>query len=224
MRILLVEDQLQLANSIAQYLQQHGLVIDLLHDGRSADMLLRDQHYELLILDISLPYLDGFQVLSNLRQHNQQTPVLMLSAHSETADRVLGLNLGADDYLAKPFDFTELLARVKALLRRSLNINNANFVCGNLSYDVTQQSFAVNQQRLTLTSTQQTLLLALITRAGRILSKDQLASTLFGLDSEVAPEAVEVHIHRLRKKLQDSSCHIVTFRGIGYMLEQQHEN
>ncbi|MCP9337426.1 response regulator [Stutzerimonas xanthomarina] len=219
MRILLVEDHPQLAESVAQALRAAGWTVDLLNDGVAADLALSTEDYALAILDVGLPRLDGFQVLSRLRKRGKTLPVLMLTARSEVTDRVHGLNLGADDYLAKPFELSELEARVKALLRRSVAAGERQQSCGPLVYDLDARRFSLNQQALSLTSREQAVLEALITRPGRVMSKDQLAAQVFGLDEDASADAIEIYIHRLRKKLEGSSVRIVTFRGLGYLLE-----
>lgn len=197
MRVLLVEDHLQLAESVAQALKSTGLTVDVLHDGVAADLALSSEEYAAAILDVGLPRMDGFEVLARLRARGKNLPVLMLTARSDVKDRVHGLNLGADDYLAKPFELTELEARVKALLRRSV----------------------LGGELMTLTSREQAVLEALIARPGRVMSKEQLASQVFGLDEEASPDAIEIYVHRLRKKLDGQPIAIVTFRGLGYLLE-----
>jgi two-component system response regulator TctD len=219
MRILLVEDHPQLAESVAQALRAAGWTVDLLNDGVAADLALSTEDYALAILDVGLPRLDGFQVLSRLRKRGKTLRVLMLTARGEVTDRVHGLNLGADDYLAKPFELSELEARVKALLRRSVAAGERQQNCGPLVYDLDARRFTLNQQALTLTSREQAVLEALITRPGRVMSKDQLAAQVFGLDEDASADAIEIYIHRLRKKLEGSSVRIVTFRGLGYLLE-----
>ncbi|WP_404438734.1 response regulator [Stutzerimonas chloritidismutans] len=219
MRILLVEDHPQLAESVAQALRAAGWTVDLLNDGVAADLALSTEDYALAILDVGLPRLDGFQVLSRLRERGKTLPVLMLTARGEVTDRVHGLNLGADDYLAKPFELSELEARVKALLRRSVAAGERQQSCGPLVYDLDARRFTLNQQALTLTSREQAVLEALITRPGRVMSKDQLAAQVFGLDEDASADAIEIYIHRLRKKLEGSAVRIVTFRGLGYLLE-----
>ena len=171
MRVLLVEDHLQLAESVAQALKSHGLTVDVLHDGVAADLALASEEYAVAVLDVGLPRMDGFEVLARLRGRGKTVPVLMLTARSDVKDRVHGLNLGADDYLAKPFELTELEA--------------------------------------------------LIARPGRVMSKEQLAAQVFGLDEEASPDAIEIYIHRLRKKLDGHPVAIVTFRGLGYLLEHR---
>ena len=219
MRILLVEDHPQLAESVAQALRAAGWTVDLLNDGVAADLALSTEEYALAILDVGLPRLDGFQVLARLRERGKTLPVLMLTARSEVTDRVHGLNLGADDYLAKPFELSELEARVKALLRRSVAAGERQQSCGSLVYDLDARRFSLDRQPLNLTSREQGVLEALITRPGRVMSKDQLAAQVFGLDEDASADAIEIYIHRLRKKLEGSSVRIVTFRGLGYLLE-----
>lgn len=219
MRILLVEDHVQLSQSIAQALKAAGLTVDVLHDGVAADLALASEDYAMAILDVGLPRLDGFEVLARLRDRGRNLPVLMLTARADVKDRVHGLNLGADDYLAKPFELTELEARVKALLRRTLLGGERQQRCGPLVYDLEARRFSVGQAPLVLTSREQAVLQALIARPGRVMSKEQLAAQVFGLDEEASAEAIEIYIHRLRKKLDGQGVGIVTFRGLGYLLE-----
>ncbi|MDR6229107.1 two-component system response regulator TctD [Pseudomonas sp. SORGH_AS199] len=222
MRILLVEDHPPLAESVAQALKNAGLNVDLLNDGVAADLALQSESYALAILDVGLPRMDGFEVLARLRERGDRLPVLMLTARGEVKDRVQGLNLGADDYLAKPFELTELEARVKALLRRSVLGGDRQQRCGPLIYDLNTSRFTLGDEALSLTSREHAVLAALIARPGRVMSKEQLAAQVFGLDEEASPEAIEIYVHRLRKKLEAGAVRIVTFRGLGYLLEEQH--
>jgi len=219
MRILLVEDHPQLAESVAQALRAAGWTVDLLGDGVQADLALTTEDYALAILDVGLPRLDGFQVLARLRERGKTLPVLMLTARGEVSDRVHGLNLGADDYLAKPFELSELEARVKALLRRSVAAGERQQRCGALIHDLDARRFSLGGQPLALTLREQSVLEVLISRPGRVMSKDQLAAQVFGLDEDASADAIEIYIHRLRKKLEGSAVRIVTFRGLGYLLE-----
>ncbi|MGV8843370.1 MAG: response regulator [Pseudomonas sp.] len=223
MRILLVEDHPQLAASVAQALKSAGWTVDVLHDGVAADLALASEEYALAILDIGLPRLDGFQVLARLRARGKMLPVLMLTARSEVKDRVHGLNLGADDYLAKPFELSELEARVKALLRRSVLGGEQQQRCGELVYDLATRRFSARGENLSLTSREQAVLEAMIARPGRVMSKEQLAAQVFGLDEEASADAIEIYVHRLRKKIEGSGVRIVTFRGLGYLLEALNE-
>ena len=218
MRILLVEDHMPLAESVAQALRGAGLTVDVLHDGVAAEHALASEDYALSILDVGLPRRDGFEVLANTRARGKVLPVLMLTARGEVKDRVHGLNLGADDYLAKPFEVSELEARVKALLRRSVLGGEQQQRCGELVYDLGTRRFSLAGQPLNLTSREQGVLEALIARPGRVMSKEQLADQLFGLDQDASSDAIEIYIHRLRKKLE-GGVRIVTFRGLGYLLE-----
>ncbi|MBU1332391.1 MAG: response regulator [Gammaproteobacteria bacterium] len=218
MRVLLVEDHPQLAESVAQALRASGLTVDVLHDGVAADLALSSEEYALAVLDIGLPRMDGFQVLARLRERGKTLPVLMLTARGEVKDRVHGLNLGADDYLAKPFELSELEARVKALLRRSVLGGEQQQRCGPLVYDLGTRRFSLDGEALNLTSREQAVLEAMIARPGRVMSKEQLAAQVFGLDENASSDAIEIYIHRLRKKLE-GGVRIVTFRGLGYLLE-----
>jgi len=218
-RILLVEDHPQLAASVTQALKSAGWTVDVLHDGVAADMALSSEEYALAILDVGLPRMDGFEVLARLRARGKTVPVLMLTARGEVKDRVHGLNLGADDYLAKPFELSELEARVKALLRRSMLGGEQQLRCGDLVYDLDTRRFTLLDENLNLTSREQAVLEAMIARPGRVMSKEQLASQVFGLDEDASADSIEIYVHRLRKKLEGGSVRIVTFRGLGYLLE-----
>jgi two-component system response regulator TctD len=221
MRVLLVEDHLQLAESVALALKGSGLTVDVLHDGVAADLALGSEEYAVVILDVGLPRMDGFEVLARLRARGKNIPVLMLTARSDVKDRVHGLNLGADDYLAKPFELSELEARVKALLRRSVLGGERQQRCGVLVYDLDTRRFTLADEVLTLTSREQSVLEAMIARPGRVMSKEQLAAQVFGLDEDASADAIEIYIHRLRKKLDGHPVGIVTFRGLGYLLESR---
>ena len=209
----------ELAESVAQALKGMGLTVDVLHDGVAADLALGSEEYAAVVLDVGLPRLDGFEVLARVRGRGKTLPVLMLTARGEVKDRVHGLNLGADDYLAKPFELTELEARVKALLRRSVLGGEQQQRCGALVYDLGTRRFTLGAQLLNLTSREQAVLEALIARPGRVMSKEQLADQVFGLDEDASPDAIEIYVHRLRKKLEGDAVRIVTFRGLGYLLE-----
>jgi two-component system response regulator TctD len=212
MRVLLVEDHLQLAESVALALKSSGLTVDVLHDGVAADLALSSEDYAAVVLDVGLPRMDGFEVLARLRARGKNTPVLMLTARSDVKDRVHGLNLGADDYLAKPFELSELEARLGGERQQR---------CGELVYDLDTRRFTLGEELLTLTSREQSVLESLIARPGRVMSKEQLAAQVFGLDEEASADAIEIYVHRLRKKLDGHPIAIVTFRGLGYLLESR---
>ena len=224
MRILLVEDHIELSHWLAKALRDANLTVEWASNGADADALLHTQDYSLVILDLTLPKMDGLEVLKRLRARGgprAKTPVMILTARGGLEERVQGLNLGADDYLAKPFELTELEARVKALLRRSVLGGERLQRCGVLAYDLETRRFTLGEELLTLTSREQAVLEALIARPGRVMSKEQLASQVFGLDEEASPDAIEIYVHRLRKKLDGHPVAIVTFRGLGYLLESR---
>jgi two-component system response regulator TctD len=219
MRILLVEDNLPLAESLAKALSQDGFTVDCMHNGADADHVLRTQDYALVILDLALPKLDGWEVLRRLRARRNQVPVLILTAHGSIEDRVKGLNLGADDYLAKPFDLGELEARVRALIRRSHGRDSALLECGPLSYDSVSRVFTLSGESLSLTPREHAVLEVLMLMSGKAVSKEALLEKIFGLDEVSSADAIEIYVHRLRKKLAGSGVAIVTLRGLGYLLE-----
>ncbi|MBI3146117.1 MAG: response regulator [Pseudogulbenkiania sp.] len=222
MHILLVEDQTDLARWLARALTSSGYVVDVMHDGLSADRALQSGHYDLAILDLNLPKLHGKDLLSRLRARRQTLPVLILTAHGELSDKVEGLDRGADDYLVKPFELVELEARLKALLRRHQGHDSELVSCGDLTYDKKERVFRLQQELLTLTRREQAVLEALMRRAGQPVNRERLFSQVFSMDDEVNPEAIEIYIHRLRKKLERSNVAITTLRGLGYLLEERH--
>lgn len=177
------------------------------------------QDYALVILDIGLPKLDGLEVLRRLRARRNAVPVLILTAHGSVEERVRGLDLGADDYLAKPFALTELEARARALLRRSHGQEPLHAQCGTLLYDSVDRGFTLDGEPLALTPRERSVLEVLILRNGRAINKETLSEKIFGLDESVNADAIEIYVHRLRKKLEHSSVGIVTLRGLGYLLE-----
>ena len=224
MRILLVEDHLELSRWIGQALQDARLTVEFAVNGDAADSLLRTQAYALVILDLTLPKMDGLEVLKRLRARGSKTPVLILTARGGLTERVQGLNLGADDYLAKPFDLSELEARVKALLRRSQGNEALTLKCGALRFDTVSRMFHYGDAPLSLTPREYAVLEALITRVGCVVGKDKLFAEVFRLDDDASPDAIEIYIHRLRKKLesvQEGRAVITTLRGLGYLLQEQ---
>ena len=221
MRLLLVEDHPELSHWLQKALTGVGFAVDVAPDGLAADHLLLNESYALVVLDVALPRLNGLDLLARLRKRGQDLPVLLLTARTDVADRVKGLNLGADDYLTKPFELDELEARIRALLRRSVLGGERQQRCGALVYDLETRRFTLGDELVTLTSREQAVLEALIARPGRVMSKEQLAAQVFGLDEEASPDAIEIYVHRLRKKLDAQKVAIVTFRGLGYLLESR---
>ena len=218
MRILVVEDGVDIGAAIRQRLTRLGHAVDLENDGARADALLAVEQYDLLILDVMLPSMDGFAVLRELRRRGGTTPVLMLSARSTIDDRVSGLGFGADDYLVKPFDYRELEARVQALLRRKSGHASDVLRVGQLTIDRTNRLVELNSQPLALSRKEFALLEILASRPQRVFSKDELLNQLFNFDQEPSLNAVEQYVTRLRKKLQGSDVEIRTARGIGYQI------
>ncbi len=222
MRILIAEDDEVLADGLSRSMRQSGYAVDRVGTGLEADSILRGgQPYDLIILDLGLPQMDGFAVLRNLRERNLQTPVIILTARDSVGDRVKGLDLGADDYLVKPFSLQELEARVRALLRRGQCGANPVLCCGSLSFDSVGRRAAIDDQPLELTSRELSLLEALMLRIGKVVSKEQLLERLYSYSEEASNNAIEVYIHRLRKKTAAAGVSIRTIRGLGYIIDKQ---
>lgn len=220
MRILLVEDDKILSDTLAQALRQSGYTLDTVTDGNAADIALAQEGFDLVILDLGLPGLDGIQVLKRLRTRRSNTPVLILTARDSLSDRVSGLDIGADDYLTKPFDLLELEARIRALIRRRHGLSDALISFGPLRYNTVDKCVSAHDRVLDLSAREVGLLEILLLRAGRVVSKEHLAESLYGWDDEVGENAIEVGIHRLRKKLEPSGIVIRTVRGLGYLLDK----
>lgn len=218
MRILLVEDDRQLADGITRALRQSGATVDWLTDGALADSVLATEPYDLAVLDLTLPGLDGLEVLRRLRVRGGRTPVLVLTARGELQQRVTGLDAGADDYLTKPFDLAELEARARALLRRGQGSVPPEIVHGRLAFDTVGRRVAVDGAAIELPRRELHVLEVLLNNPGRVVSKEQIANHIFGFDDEAGPNAIELYIHRLRKRL-DTAASIRTVRGLGYILE-----
>lgn len=219
MRILLVEDDKVLADALSRALVQSAYAVDIAATGEEADRALALGIYDLVILDIGLPGLSGLEVLRRLRARKVTTPVLMLTALDALEDRVRGLDLGADDYLAKPFDLVELEARVRALLRRSTN-STPWLEHGEVRLDTVGRRVYHGRQPLELSPRELAVLELLLMRAGRVVSKEQMVNHLYGWGDEVGDNAIEVYVYRLRKKLEPLGCEIRTVRGMGYLMDR----
>jgi two-component system OmpR family response regulator len=219
MRILIAEDDPIIADGLSRSLRQGGYAVDWAANGLEADTALVTASYDLLILDLGLPKMPGLEVLKRLRGRNSQLPVLILTALDGTGDRVRGLDLGADDYMVKPFELAELEARVRALTRRSAG-TVPTMQCGALTYDQVGRVAHIHGQALDLSAREIGLLEILLMRTGRLVSKDQLVEHLCGWGEEVSHNAIEVYVHRLRKKLESGGVKIATVRGLGYCLER----
>jgi two-component system response regulator TctD len=220
MKVLLIEDNLQLAITLTQSFGMLGIVVDTQSDGALADAALHKHAYDVVILDLALPTMDGFEILRRLRGRNDSVPVLMLTASGDIYDRVHGLNAGADDYLPKPFDLTELEARLRALHRRSLGSVHAVLRVGMLEFDTVSRRFCLRAHQLDdLPPREHDLLEILIAHAGRPVSKNMLADRLCTSDAVLSHDALEIYVHRLRRRLDGSGAAIRTLRGLGYVLE-----
>ena len=220
MRILIAEDDPLLADGLTRSLRSGEYAVDCVHDGASADHALSTQTYDLAILDLGLPRLDGFEVLKRLRRRAATLPVLILTARDALQDRVRGLDLGADDYMTKPFELPELEARVRALIRRTVAGGNTLIRHGRLALDTTGRRVTVDDQPLDLTARELGVLEVLMSRSGRVVSKDQITEKLYSWDEEVGANAIEVCVHRLRKKIEPAGISIRTIRGLGYLMEK----
>lgn len=220
MRILLAEDDAVLSNGLSRALREVGYAVDVVHDGEQADAAMSTQECDLLILDLGLPKLSGIDVLRRARARNNHTPILILTAADSVEQRVQGLDLGADDYMAKPFSLSELQARVRALTRRQGGFDQSKLTLGVLSFDQVSRSAHVNDRLVDLSAREVGVLEVLFTRAGRLVSKEQILDHLCEWGEEVSHNAIEVYVHRLRKKLEPSGVVISTIRGLGYCLEK----
>ncbi|WP_341346209.1 response regulator transcription factor [Paenibacillus sp. FSL K6-1217] len=222
MRILIVEDEIHLAEALTQILKKHHYSVDAVHDGRSGLDYAQSGIYDLLLLDIMMPELDGISVLKELRKDGFSTPVIMLTAKGEITDMVTGLDHGADDYIAKPFASEELLARIRAALRRKGEvIPDDALKFGDLELNTANPKLTVKGKEMKLNLKETELLELLILRKQAVTSKEQIIEKLWGFDSEAEHNNVEVYISFLRKKLAflNSEVRISTIRGVGYVLE-----
>ena len=216
MKLLLVEDDFDLSGALSRSLATRGFEVLCCADGLEALTAARKKSFDVIVLDLSLPGIDGLELLQRLRGDGKRTPVLVLTARGAVGERVAGLNAGADDYLAKPFDLEELAARLHALTRRVGH--DGQLRCGLLHRDADSGAFYRDQRPLELSPREGELLRTLMSRVDRVVPKEELRTAVFGGDDEVHADAVEVIVHRLRKKLAGSNAEILTLRGVGYLL------
>ncbi len=219
MQILLAEDDAVLSDGISKALKQHGYSVAVYDNGLSAQNAALDSNFDLLILDLGLPKLDGLSVLQTIRTQNKIVPILVVTARDGLNNRVHGLDLGADDYITKPFDLPELEARVRALLRRSNQVKDEELILGELKFDISGRRAFVNSVPLELSAKELAVLEFLMLRPGKVVNKEQLIEHMYGWDEDVTYNAIEVNIHRLRKKLEIAKINIRTIRGLGYLLD-----
>ncbi|HEY9098339.1 MAG TPA: response regulator transcription factor [Thiobacillus sp.] len=219
MKILLVEDDPTLGEAVAMAARQAGFAVDWTRDGIQADNALSGFTYDAMLLDLGLPRREGLEVLRNLRKRGAKLPVMIMTARDTVEDRVRGLDAGADDYVLKPFSLDELLARLRALLRRSNGVADPQVCMGRLCFDSVKRQAQVGEALLALSAREMEVLEILLLHTGRVTTKESIADRLAGWDDGVGENAVEVYIHRLRRKLEGSGVGIRTLRGLGYVLE-----
>lgn len=222
MRILLVEDEPELASALRTALRRHDMVVDHASSLLEAEDYAEAEGYDAILLDRQLPDGDGLTLVPKLRGRGNATPVLVLTARSDTSDKVDGLDMGADDYLAKPFAFEELLARLRALLRRPANVQTQVIRAGDLAFDFGHREVSVRGEQMTLPRRELLVLEALLKRTGRMVQRTSLMEAVFGLDDEIQSNALDTHVSRLRRKLAEAECgvEINGVRGVGYLLRE----
>jgi DNA-binding response OmpR family regulator len=216
--ILLIEDDQDMSKALSRALERRGFAVTPCFDGASGLRQMRDGEADLVILDLNIPVIDGLHLLQRAREQEIDTPVIVLTARGAVGDRIAGLNAGADDYLAKPFDLSELEARIHALLRRKNGGSDAVLKCADLHYERSSGAFYHNGNALEFTPREQALLKALIARPGHAVTKERLFRLVFALEENAQIDAIEVIIHRLRKKLSATRAEVMTLRGLGYLL------
>ena len=219
-RILIVEDDATLASGIARILEGEGHAVDVVSKGEQAVQGARQERFDVVILDVGLPGIDGFEVLRRMRAAGDRTPVLVLTARDALDDRIHGLDLGADDYMAKPFAMPELAARVRALVRRSQAQTGPKIVHGPLVLDTLARRAQLNGEPLDLAAREWAVLEVLLARVEKIVSKESIIQAVASWGEELTPNAIEVYVSRLRAKLEPAGVRIRTVRGFGYMLEE----
>lgn len=223
MRLLLVEDDLPLAEALMSLLVSSGYAVDAVHDGDAARALVAAEQFDLMILDLNLPELDGLSVLRSMRAQGNRAAVMILTARGAAEDRVRGLDLGADDYLAKPFDIREFEARVRSLLRRQAGLRSSTVSLGQLSLDLTNRQFSGNDQIMDLPPRERAILELLLTRAGKVVAKEAIVQSVTSMEDILSDNAIEQYISRLRRRLQPLGLALRTIRGICYLPEKPND-
>lgn len=220
MRILVVEDDAILAEGTCESLVKAGYAVDLAETGTQANIMLESGHYDMVLLDIGLPGMDGFEILRRLRKHNSNIPVLIISARDDIDSRIYGLDLGADDFMLKPFVLAELHARTRALLRRHTLHQRNTLSCGKLVLDLGAQRASIDGQPIELSIREWDVLVYLLRNLGKIVRKEAIVEALCDWKTDISVNAVEVYIFRLRGKLDEHGVNIRTVRGFGYLLDE----
>ena len=220
MNVLLVEDDPQVADSTARALRSQGWVVDVTARGEPVPLSVKQDPYDIVILDIGLQGIDGYETLRRLRAQGSKLPVLMLTARDAVDDRVRGLEGGADDYLVKPFALSELVARVRVLLRRSQSRLSEQLTLGRLRMDLDARRVYINDAPIDLAAREWSVLEYLLTRADKVVAKEQILQAIAGWDESISENAIEVYVSRLRGKIESGGVHIRTVRGFGYLLEE----
>ena len=220
MRLLIVEDNRPLSRSLSDAFRAKGYAVDCAHAGEDEEAALHTQPYDLVILDLGLPDFDGLELLRRLRRRRSRVPVLVLTARDSLENRVEGLNVGADDYVVKPFALAELEARAGALIRRGVGGSGAVVTHGRLTLDTVGRVAAIDGVALDLPRRELCLLELLLLRAGQVVEKQKLHDKLFAFDDEAGVNALELYVHRLRKRLEPAGIRVRTIRGLGYLLER----
>ncbi|MFT4184170.1 MAG: response regulator [Rhizobium sp.] len=218
MRLLIVEDNRELASWLGKALRQAQYAVDIAYDGEDAEHMLKVAAYAVVILDLSLPKIDGLTLLKRLRQSGNKVPVIILTANASLDGRVAGLDSGADDYLAKPFEIAELEARIRAAVRRGHDRAAPEIAVGDLLFDGGTRQFFLAGEMLALTPREHAVLEHLVMKAGTTVTKTALSESVFGFDDLADTSAIEIYVHRVRKKLEGSAVQIATLRGLGYLL------
>ncbi|AQH01784.1 DNA-binding response regulator [Burkholderia sp. KK1] len=223
MKLLLIDDNAELSEWLVRLLKTEGFVIDYVPDAERAEVMLNQQGYDVVLLDIRLPSMSGKDLLVRLRRRGKDMPVLMLTAHGSVDDKVDCFNAGADDYVVKPVDARELVARIKALVRRQTGQRELELACGDLHYRFDTREFFLHGDMLSLRRREHAILEALMLRQGKTVSKAMLADSISSLDDAPSDDAIDIYLHRLRKHLSSSRAQIMTLRGLGYVLRTRVE-
>jgi DNA-binding response OmpR family regulator len=219
MRILVVEDDVLVASGLKQGLQQLGYTVDVAHSAEDAELFAATEYFDIALVDLGLPYKDGLQFIRQLRIKGSQMPTLILTAKGDLEDTIKGLDAGADDYMVKPYRLPEVAARIRALIRRCHALTDPCLRHNDLCLDPRSRSATLNDHPVELTNREWAILEMLLTVSPSVVSKNKLVQALAGWDKDITPNAIEVHVSRLRSKLENSSVIIRTVRGIGYRID-----